>query len=201
MDTENNITKQSFDSPGARLNHLLDQIGFRQGRGRSTELQSYLIKHSPDLFSDSNTKYTTVRSWLLDAAPSMRKIDAIIQALQKQYTIDHDISQIKTWWKLGGLYPFSSDLKEARPSAPQLEQSAKEYEEALQFIVMPLVAQETADFDKTLTSRDLMLIKDKVVKFGNDFADPFKTECPIEYLKMAVKHELSVILEQKIRSR
>lgn len=202
MDIDNNLTAdQSFESPGARFNYLLDRIGFKQGRGRATELQNFLIEHSPDLFNETTTKYTTVRSWLLDATPSMRKIDAIVSALGKNYTFHEDVSAVKTWWKVGGRYPVASPPIEAKASLLQLQQSAKDYEESLQFIVAGMVTHDTADFANALTDQDLRRIKDNVVKFGTDFADPFKTVCPVEYLKMAVRHEMSVLLDQKIRSR
>lgn len=100
-----NTEELVFDKTGGRLNHILDQIGFREGRGRVSDLQKYLIRTRPEYFA--NLKYTTVRSWLLESAPPMKKIEVIMDALQDNYEFKHDISQIKNWWKLGGFYPFT----------------------------------------------------------------------------------------------
>lgn len=195
MNTKRNTNTEAFESPGERLNHLLDQIGFKQGRGRVADFQSYLTEKSPGLFSD--LKYTTVRSWFQEHAPPMRKIDAVIQALQKEYPFHHDISQIKTWWKVGGFYPFVNDSGDPSPSITDLQRDAKDNEEKLQFVVMSLVTEETGELFKSLSSQDLVKLKDKVVKFAQEFADPFKTECPSEYLRMAIRDELSAILDSK----
>ena len=104
MDTNSQAEYEPYDSPGDRLSHILDQIGFKQGRGRVRDFQSYLTDSRPDFFSD--LKYTTVRSWFQESAPPMLKIDAIISALKEKYSFHHNISQIKTWWKVGGFYPF-----------------------------------------------------------------------------------------------
>ncbi|MCG8330640.1 MAG: hypothetical protein MI974_23285 [Chitinophagales bacterium] len=192
MNTKRNINTETFELPGERLNHLLDQIGFKQGRGRVTNFQNYLTEKSPNLFSD--LKYTTVRSWFQEHAPPMRKIDAVIQALKKEYQFHHDISLIKTWWKMGGFYPFISDSGELSPSITDLQKEVKDKEEKLQFLVMSLVTEETGELFKSLSSQDLVKLKDKVVKFANEFADPFEIECPSEYLRMAIRDELSAIL-------
>lgn len=195
MNTKRNTDTEAFESPGDRLNHILDQIGFKQGRGRVADFQIYLTETSPDLFSD--LKYTTVRSWFQDHAPPMRKIDAIIQALQKEYPFHHDISQVKTWWKVGGFYPFISNTGEPTPTITDLQRDVKENEDKLQFVVMSLVTEETGEAFKSLSSHELVRLKDKAVKFAQEFADPFKTECPSDYLRMAIKDELSTILDSK----
>lgn len=195
MNTNRDTNTEAFELPGERLNHILDQIGFKQGRGRVADFQNFLTEQSPDQFPE--LKYTTVRSWFQEHAPPMRKIDAVMQALQQVYRFHHDISQIKTWWKVGGFYPFVGGSGEPTPSITELQQDAKDNEEKLQFVIMSLVTEETGDLFKSLSSQDLVIIKDRVVRFAQEFADPFKTECPSEYLRMAIRDELSVILDSK----
>ena len=50
--------------------------------------------------------------------------------------------------------------------------------------------KETGELFESLSSQDLIKLKDQVVKFALDFADPFKTECPTEYLRMTIQHHL-----------
>ena len=57
-----------MDSPGDRLNYLLDQIGFISGRVEA--FQNYLIENAADMFED--LKYTTVRSWFQEHAPNAK---------------------------------------------------------------------------------------------------------------------------------
>jgi len=188
MNTKKNIntSTETFESPGDRLNHILDQIKFKQGRGRVSEFKNYLAERLLDGASD--LKYTTVRSWFQEHAPPMRKIDDIMQALQQEYPFKHDISQIKTWWKLGGLYPFVDYLN---PNIAKIQQD----KEKLQFVVMSLVTEETGELFKSLSSENLINLKDKAVKFAEEFVDPFKNECPSEYLRMVIRYELSFILD------
>lgn len=191
MNMKTNTDAESFELSGDRLNHLLDQIGFKQGRGRVSEFQNYLAEKSPALFSD--LKYTTVRSWFQEHSPPMRKIDAAIQALQYDYTFCHDISQIKTWWKLGGFYPFINKSGDPTPTITDLQQKTKDNEEKLQFVIMSLVTEETGELFKSFATKDLVRLKDKVVQFAQDYADPFKTECPSEYLRMIIREEMFAI--------
>jgi len=195
MNTNRNTELEAFELPGERLNHILDQIGFKQGRGRVAEFQNYLAEKSPGVFAD--LKYTTVRSWFQEHSPPMRKIDAAIQALQFEYKFRHDISQIKTWWKVGGFYPFVNESGEPAPSITDLQQEAKDNEEKLQFVIMSLVTEETGEHFKSLSSKDLVRLKDKVAQFAQDYSDPFKTDCPSDYLRMAIKAELSELLNKK----
>ncbi|WP_020406832.1 hypothetical protein [Hahella ganghwensis] len=192
--TITNINIEAFGTPGERLNHILDQIGFKQGRGRVTEFHSFLSETSPEAFSD--LKYTTVRSWFGDHAPPMRKINAAIQSLQTEFKFNHNISQIKTWWKVGGFYPFSVEHDESTPSVSELQQSSKENEEKLIFIVMSLITEETGTHFHSLPGSELVKIKDKAIEFAKDFSDPFKTNCPERYIRMAIKEELSSILNK-----
>jgi hypothetical protein len=196
MNTNRKKEINTFDSPGDRLNHILDQIGFKQGRGRVTNFQNYLTSTSPDVFSD--LKYTTVRSWFRDHAPPMQKIDGIVQSLQKEYVFRHDISLVKTWWKVGGFYPFISESGEPSPTIIDLQQDAIDNQEKVQFVVMHLVTEETGEAFNSLSSQDLIRLKNKAVKLAEEFADPFKTKCPTDYLRMAIRDELSAILNSKM---
>ena len=195
MNTKIDNSIEVLESPGDRLNHLLDQIGFRQGRGRVTDLQSYLAEKSPDLFSD--LKYTTVRSWFQEHAPPMVKVDAIIQALQKEYTFHHDISQIKAWWKIGGFYPFTDQSAGPKPDIDELKRDFEKHEEKLQYIIMALVAEETGECFHSLSIEDLLRLKEKAVLLAREYADPFKMECPSKYLRLVIKDEFRIMQHDK----
>lgn len=191
MESIRNYTVE-FDSPGDRLNHILDKAGFRSGRGRVTEFQSYLAETSPELFKD--LKYGTVKSWFQQATPTMRRIGSVLEAVEKNYPINQDISLIKTWWKVGGYYPFAKPV--AAPPKFCVESPSpdnEEEDEKLQFIAMSLVIDETGELFKTLSSKDLVRLKDKALRFAKEFADPSKSNCPSEYLRMVIKYELESI--------
>jgi len=75
----------------------------------------------------------------------MRKIDAAIQALQLEYKFRNDISQIKTWWKVGGFYPFVNKSGDTTPSITDLQQEVKDNEEKLQFVISHLLPMRQAN--------------------------------------------------------
>ena len=195
MNIDRDMNAEAFESPGERLNHILDYIGFKQGRGRVAEFQNFLINTSPKTFED--LKYTTVRSWFQENAPPMRKIDAIMEALQKEYEFRHNISQIKTWWKLGGYYPFPSSFSGSAPTIDDLKEELDENDQKLQFQIMSLVTEETGENFANLSSHELYRIKEKAVTFATDYADPFKIVCPNEYIRLIIQHELNEILLSK----
>lgn len=195
MNTENKIEYQSYTTAGERLSHILDQVRFKKGRGRVKNFHLYLMAQQPSFFGE--LKYTTVRSWFQDSAPQMSKIDVIISLLQQSYAFHHNISYIKTWWKVGGLYPFVDMLDNATPTLLDLKQDISDNIEKTHFVIISLVTEITNDYFKSLTSKDLVRIKDKAVKLVNDFSDPFKTECPSEYIKLTIKHELLKILDER----
>jgi len=186
---------ESFAESGQRLNHLLDQIGFKEERGRVAYFQKYLIERKPETFAGLN--YNTVRSWFKNSSPSMVKIDVIISALQESYSFNHNIPQIKTWWKVGGYYPFIDDAGAASPTIHDLQKKNEENREKAQFIVMSLVTEVAGDSFSSLTGEELVQLKDSAVKMNDDFADPFKTDCPSEYLKIAIQNELESIIKNK----
>ena len=190
MATNQDVNSEAFITPGERLNYLLDQIGFKQGRGRVAEFQTFLMEQSPESFAD--LKYTTVRSWFQEHAPAMRKIDAIMEALQTEYSINQNISQIKTWWKLGGYFPFAEQPDEAE----SIQKEIDETEQKLQFQIMSLVTEETGESFAKLSSRDLYRIKEKALTFATDYADPLKVVCPHDYIRLIIRNELDKLLKK-----
>lgn len=186
MNTNRNADEELYQTTGERLNHLLDQIGFKSGRGRMAAFQTFLSEQEPEVFSD--LKYTTVRSWFQDHAPPMKKVDVVMQALEKEYVFRNDVAQIKTWWKLGGFYPFVDEKGHVKPTAEELLKTRSEDEEKLQFLVMSLVKEEAGDNFNEIPGSELIEIKEKAMDFARDFADPFKIECPQEYLRMVIRH-------------
>jgi hypothetical protein len=193
MKTTTHKKSELYDSPGDRLAHILDHIGFKQGRGRVIEFQNYLTSTSPNYFKD--LKYTTVRAWFQNHAPTMRKIDAIIETLQINYRFEHDISHIKTWWKAGGFYPFCEDEPVHQPSILELLDKAATVKEKLPFIIMSIVTEETGELFKSLSGSDLVKISDKMSSFAENFVDPLNMECLDEYLRAVAKYELDKVLK------
>jgi len=110
MKAKTNV-EEPFALSSDRLKHTLDKLGFRDGRGRTKGFHAYLVEKRPDIFKD--LKYTTVRSWFQGQnSPLMEKIDVIIDALLENYSSDRNAMSLKTWWKVGGVYPFAEESKE-----------------------------------------------------------------------------------------
>jgi hypothetical protein len=194
MSTNKQTQTDTHDYPGDRLSTLLDRIGFKQGRGRILDFQNYLRYTSPKDFKD--LKYTTVRAWFQGHAPPMRKIDAVVAALQVEFQFHHDISHIKTWWKVGGPSPFDNEPTAELASIQQLQQKIGVIKEKLSFIIMSIVTEETGEHFKSLSGSDLVRISDKATNFAEDFLNPFMIECPDEYLRLVVRDELAKILDR-----
>lgn len=197
IDTSVQQLKQDlFDTTGRRLIHILEHIGFQEGRGRARALQEYLGRQRPEVFG--TLKYTTARSWFQDSAPPMAKIDAIIDVLQDKYSFHHNIPLIKTWWKLGGLYPYVGDEDgNDVQTVISIQKDAIENKEKNQYLIMGLVTEVTGNAFSTLSSEDLVKIKDSAAKLADDFSNPFKSDCPTEYLKAVIQSELQIILAEK----
>lgn len=107
---ERDTLQEKFGTPGKRLSHLLDVVGFKQGRGRVTAFFQYLKDTNSTTFGD--LKYSTVRSWFHEHTPPAAKMDAVIDALQETYTFDkNNLSHIKTWWRAGGIYPIKEKVE------------------------------------------------------------------------------------------
>ena len=177
---------EQFQSPGARLEHLLAQIGFEEDRGKITDLHNYLIDASPDVFGDLS--YGAVRGWFSENAPPMRKIDFVVEALKKKYPFNFDETHIKTWWKVGGFYPFHSSLTEAE--VEQLDADAKSKREKIRYVVMSLIHEESGDSFNDLSADSLREIDEVANAFVRDFTDPYQTTCPNHYLRAIIRDQL-----------
>lgn len=153
------------------------------------DFHNYLTHNCDETFSD--LKYTTVRSWFKDHTPPMQKVNAIVDSLNEQYQFHHDLSQIKTWWKVGGFYPFVNVNGDRTPTITEIKDSNAEYEDKLQFIVMALMTEEAGNSFDQLSADDLRKIQRNVLQFAKDFADPFKTECSPHYLRMVIRDSLA----------
>lgn len=195
MKTINQKSIELYNTPGDRLSHILDQIDFKKGRGRVIDFQNYLTKTSPNDFS--GLKYTTVRSWFRGHAPPMRKIDAIIDTLKINYRFHHDASHIKTWWKAGGFYPFYDTPPANHPTIREIIDKIAIIKEKLPFIIMSIINEETGEIFKSLSGSELIRISDKASKFAENFLDPLNIDCPDEYLRLIVKHELKRIMDSR----
>lgn len=176
----NNVTETKyFKKPGERLNHILDKINFKKGRGRVSEFQEYLTNQSPEWFSE--IKYTTVRSWFSEHAPPMNKINAAIEALNKNNEIPYDLSYIKTWWKVGGHYPFEVNDN---------NQEASDFFEKLQYKIMALISLEVNSIED-ISVEKLNQVREQTLDFARSFKDPKIKECPESYLKILIQHFLN----------
>jgi hypothetical protein len=195
MKTNKQKIPGAYNTPGDRLSHILDQIGFKQGRGRVIDFQNYLTRTSPKYFKD--LKYTTVRAWFQDHAPPMRKIDNIFETLQIDYRFQHDVSHIKTWWKAGGFYPFFDKTSTNHPSILELLEKAAIAKEKLPFIIMSIVTDETGELFKSLSGSELIRISDKAACFAENFLDPLNLDCPDEYLRIIIRHELQRVMNSR----
>jgi signal recognition particle subunit SEC65 len=176
---------------------MLDIIGFKQGRGRVSDFQNYLTTTSPKYFK--HLKYTTVRAWFQDHAPPMRKIDAIIETLQVNYKFQHDVAHIKTWWKAGGYYPFIENTSDSHPSIIEIIKKVDAVKEKHPFLIMSIVTEEAGELFKTLTGGELIRISDKAAYFADNYVDPLNIDCPEEYLRIIIKHELRKIMSNRHR--
>lgn len=192
--TKSNHEEETFSSSGERLSEILDKIGFKKGRGRVTEFHNFLKDKNPTEFED--LKYTAVRSWFQETTPPIKKIDTIISTLSIEFEIKYDISQLKSWWKLGGKNPFTHTQLEL-DSITRSVQEHKDNEEKFQFIVMSLITEEIGQSFDQLSSDDLISIKEFALEFTKNFADPFKTECPHEYIRIAIREKLKEIENKK----
>jgi hypothetical protein len=177
MSIEETNENVEFETPGARLNHLLTKIGFKEGRGRVADFHQYLIDTKPNDFAD--LKYTTVRSWFADHSPVMRKITVIIESLKENYNFNYNQISLKTWWKVGGQYPFKSSVVEV--------EKTKNNNEKITFYISSLVTEECGPKFEKFSAQELTWLRDIAIKLAIDFADPFKTECPVEYLRLIIR--------------
>ena len=164
-----------YASPGERLTHLLDNVMFESGRGRTRALYNLLIESSIEDFSD--LKFGTVRSWFHNHAPTMRKVSTIVELLSATYVFEQDKEQIAVWWKVGGYYPFSSvsdslDLQK------------------LDFVITSLITDEVSESLQEIDASKLLAIKSMALDMCKAFSDPAISDCPVEYIKTFIRGSL-----------
>lgn len=178
VEPNNSPIEQEFPLPGDRLNHLLDVIHFPSGRGRVKEFHQYLIDESANYFEDLN--YSTVRYWFKHVCPPMRKIDEVIKALQVHHTINH-ISIVKSWWKIGGVYPFS--IKE------NSVQKSKEMPDVqkLKYVIIGMLTSDCQGAVETLTPEQLAKLKESLFTFAVSFENPECKDIPLKYLHVFMR--------------
>ena len=165
-----------YASPGERLTHLLDNIMFESGRGRTRALYNLLIESSIEEFSD--LKFGTVRSWFHNHAPTMRKVSTIVELLSATYVFAQDKEQVAVWWKVGGYYPY--DTIEPSLNNDRIEK-----------LVSSIIQTSVQDSGLTVSESTEQRIRDSVLNMCRDFADPSISECPNKYIVMLIKEQLS----------
>ena len=168
---------------GNRLEHILETIGFDMGRGHIRRFYELLrLSNSPEL---RDLKFRTVRAWFQQNAPAMRKIDIVIDLLHKKYNFHYDQSLVKTWWKLGGYYPFSEhEGISAGPNGQISDALLKK----IDFIVMASITQFLDVNSSDLSVDDLIYVRDQITGFACDFSSQDIVECPSEYLTIMIRH-------------
>lgn len=176
-----------FQKTGTRFRHLLDAIGFKEGRGRINDFQEFLQKNLPDVFGD--VPYTTVRSWFKDHSPPMKKVELIVETLDKEYSIDYDLQKIKLWWKTGGSYPFTNECRK------DFNDTADDYYEKQKLKIISLVHDECGSLFDDLSTEELVKIIEKINNFAEMFADPNVTNCPSSVFRLLIRDQIRTINE------
>jgi hypothetical protein len=180
---------QSFDSPGSRLSHLLDRIGFKEQRGKMQDFYQYLRDKDPENFGDLS--YSTVRGWFSLYSPSIKKIAFIVDALKQNYRIPCDEKHLKTWWKLGGIYPFYLPEAESAEELESLEPESKEAQNKLLYQIMRLISEEDGSHQHSLTREEILSVLEATTDFARDFADPKQTLAPQNYLRAIIRDQIA----------
>tara|TARA_R110001592_G_scaffold316364_1_gene592779 strand:- start:18950 stop:19495 length:546 start_codon:yes stop_codon:yes gene_type:complete len=175
---ENNENK--WERPGERLVKILDEIGFPEGYGRMIKLQEVLILKNKAAFS--SLSYSAVKSWFSDRAPTMSRIDDVFDALAEDYPFPNDQRLIKSWWKVGGFYPFKDELDENG-----IKDISTKLEIKLSVIISNLMGESFAD----VSTEDLKTIKNKALGILEKFADPVEKEPDDDTLAVIVRGILS----------
>jgi hypothetical protein len=164
-----------YSSPGERLTHLLDNIMFESGRGRTRALYNLLIESSIEDFSD--LKFGTVRSWFHNHAPTMRKVTTIVELLSATYVFEQDKEQVAVWWKVGGYYPY--DTVEPSLNKNHIEE-----------LVSSIIQKSAQDSGLMVSESAYQRIRDLVLEMCREFADPSISECPNKYIEMLIRDQL-----------
>ncbi len=180
---------QSFDSPGSRLSHLLDRVGFKEQRGKMQDFYQYLRDKDPENFGDLS--YSTVRGWFSLYSPSIKKIAFIVDALKQNYQIPCDEKHLKTWWKLGGIYPFYLPEAESTEALETVEPESKEAQNKLLYQIMRLISEEDGSHQHSLTREEILSVLEATTDFARDFADPKQTLAPQHYLRAIIRDQIA----------
>lgn len=186
---------QSFDSPGSRLSHLLDRIGFKEQRGKMQDFYQYLRHEDPENFGDLS--YSTVRGWFSLYSPSIKKIAFILDALKLNYRIPCDEKHLKTWWKLGGIYPFYLPEEEGDEEQGNQKFEDEETQSKLRYQIMRLISEEDGSFPNSLTQAEILSVLGATTGFVRDFADPKQTSAPQHYLRAIIRDQIAILADTK----
>jgi hypothetical protein len=118
----------------------------------------------------------------------MRKIGHVLDALKKKYPINFDEKHLKTWWKVGGFYPFQSAISQEELNT--LDSQAKVKREKAAYVVMSLIHEESGESFNDLSTDELDRISQITNAFVNDFTDPYQTNCPNSYIRAIIRDQL-----------
>lgn len=176
---------QGYDLPGKRLDHILDQAEFHPGRGRQKALFTYLQENDPDTFGDLS--YSTVRMWFSSAStPQMKRLSLVMDTLASRYYIPGDQDHVRTWWKIGGYYPFD-DLGQTVDDKKKQHQLA---DEKWEYMVKAMISADLGGDISGISVKDMDKVSKKLMSFIKAFRDPAVTEAPKNILKILIKHEI-----------
>ncbi|EIF42836.1 hypothetical protein DOK_11666 [gamma proteobacterium BDW918] len=154
-------------------------MGFPEGHGRMIKLLEYLSQNNPAAFE--GLSYSTVKGWFNDRAPGMTKIDDVFEALSHEYSIAGDQRLIKSWWKLGGFYPFTEDRVESGLSAK------------LQIQLGNIIAEALGSELHSASPDTIEGIQSEVVRIVTAFTDPDTTEPDLKTLSTIVQGVLATL--------
>lgn len=180
---------ESFDSPGSRLSHLLKRIGFKEQRGKMQDFYQYLRDKDPENFGDLS--YSTVRGWFSLYSPSMKKIGFIVDALKQTYRIPCDEKHLKTWWKLGGVYPFYASESVGMSEQESVDLDDEETRNKLRYQIMRLITEEDGTLSQSLTQEEILSILGATVGFARDYADPAQSSPHQQYLRAIIRDQIA----------
>ncbi|WP_146047918.1 hypothetical protein [Zhongshania marina] len=107
----------------------------------------------------------------------MSRIDDVFDALSKEYTFPDDTRPLKSWWKVGGVFPFESG-----EHANSRAISAK-----LEVTLSVLISQEMGEAFKDASVEEIQKIKNEFLRILATFADPTQSEPDEKTLTVIVK--------------
>jgi len=162
-----------WERSGDRLSKILDVIGFPEGHGRMIKFLDYLSHHNPSAFE--GLSYSTVKGWFSDRAPGMNRIDEVFEALKEEYSFPGDERLIKSWWKLGGFFPFTE------------ERSSTTLSVKLQIQLGNIIAAALGNSFNTASPEAIEAIQKEVLRVVSDYSDPEKVEPDLKTLSILVQ--------------